>query len=67
MTRVLRFHDLKAKGVCGSRMTLHRLRKDDPTFPKPIEIGGGIGFFEHEIDAYLEARPRRSVSDKEAA
>jgi len=58
MRTVLRFKDLKDKGVCGSRMSLHRLRKEDSTFPKPIEICGGIGWFEDEIEAWLEKKPR---------
>jgi predicted DNA-binding transcriptional regulator AlpA len=56
--RVDRFKDLKAKGVCESRTSLFRIRRDDPTFPQPIAIGGGIGWFGHEIDAWLAARPR---------
>jgi predicted DNA-binding transcriptional regulator AlpA len=55
---ILRFDGLKRKGVCGSRATLFRIRRDDPTFPLPIEIGGGVGWVESEIDAWLAARPR---------
>ncbi len=58
MRTILRYRDLKAKGVAGSRQTLHRLRKDDPTFPVAVLIGAGIGWHEHEIDAWLAARPR---------
>jgi predicted DNA-binding transcriptional regulator AlpA len=45
-------------GVCNSRMGLHRLRRDDPNFPKPIKLGGGIVWFEDEIAQWLEARRR---------
>lgn len=58
MPAILRFNDLRRKGVCGSRMTLHRLRKEDLTFPVGVAIGGGIGWFEAEIDEWLAARPR---------
>ena len=30
----------------------------DLTFPQPVAIGGGIGWLETEIDAWLAARPR---------
>ena len=68
MKRVLRYKDGVDRGYWHSRTTLHRLRQD-PTFPKAIEIGGSIGFFEDEVAAWLEARPRREVADskKEAA
>jgi predicted DNA-binding transcriptional regulator AlpA len=56
--RILRYADLKDRGVCGSRTSLFRLREDDPTFPAPVAIGGGIGWIESEIDAWLAARPR---------
>jgi predicted DNA-binding transcriptional regulator AlpA len=56
--RILRYADLKQKGVCGSRTSLHRLREDDSSFPKPVAIAGGIGWVESEIDAWLKARPR---------
>jgi predicted DNA-binding transcriptional regulator AlpA len=56
--RVLRYPDMRDKGVCGSRTSLFRLREDDPTFPQPVAIGGGIGWIEAEIDLWLAARPR---------
>jgi predicted DNA-binding transcriptional regulator AlpA len=56
--RILRYADLTRKGVCGSWTSLHRLRQDDQTFPQPVAIGGGIGWYEDEIDAWLKARPR---------
>jgi predicted DNA-binding transcriptional regulator AlpA len=56
--RILRFDDLTAKGVCGSRASLHRLRETDPTFPQPVAIAGGIGWIEAEVDTWLRARPR---------
>jgi predicted DNA-binding transcriptional regulator AlpA len=59
MRKILRYNDLVERGICGSRMTLHRMRKE-PEFPVAVEIAGGIGFFEDEINAWLEARPRRA-------
>ena len=59
MRKILRYNDLVERGVCNSRMTLHRRRKE-PGFPVAVEIGGGIGFFEDEINEWLEARPRRA-------
>jgi predicted DNA-binding transcriptional regulator AlpA len=56
--RISRFKDLQSKGVCGSRASLFRLRRDDPTFPQPVQIGGGVGWVEAEIDAWIAARPR---------
>ncbi|PNG25699.1 helix-turn-helix transcriptional regulator [Methylocella silvestris] len=58
MRKVLRYNDLVERGVCGSRMTLHRMRKEQD-FPEAIEISGGVGWFEDEVNAWLEARPRR--------
>jgi predicted DNA-binding transcriptional regulator AlpA len=55
---ILRFRDLQSKGVCGSRAGLFRLRRDDPTFPQPVQIGGGVGWIEEEINAWIGARPR---------
>lgn len=63
--RVLRYLNLEEKGVCGSRASLFRIRRDDPTFPQPVAIGGGIGWLETEIDAWLAARPR--VAKREQA
>jgi hypothetical protein len=42
MRKILRYNDLVERGICGSRMTLHRMRKD-PDFPVAVEIAGGIG------------------------
>jgi predicted DNA-binding transcriptional regulator AlpA len=62
--RISRFKDLQEKRVCGSRASLFRLRRDDPTFPAPVQIGGGVGWIEDEIDAWLAARPRIAKRDQ---
>ncbi len=64
MRKVLRYNDLVERGVCGSRMTLHRMRKERG-FPLAVEIGGGIGWFEDELNEWLESRPRRMPSNAE--
>ena len=57
--RILRYDDLVERGICRSRMTLHRYRKERG-FPQAIELGGSIGWFEDEINQWLEMRPRRT-------
>ncbi len=66
MRKILRYNDLVERGICGSRMTLHRMRKD-PDFPVAVEIAGGIGFFEDEINAWLESLPRRAPTKAPAS
>lgn len=58
-----RLRVLRAEKACeklGVRETkLKDLVRSDPTFPKRISLGGrAVGFFEHELDAWLAARPR---------
>lgn len=39
------------------RTTVWRRLKDDPTFPRPVVLGGNSQrWLESEIDAYLEAK-----------
>ena len=45
------------------RLNPKRPRDFDPSFPKPIRLGGdgpsaAVGWFEDEIEAWLESRPR---------
>jgi predicted DNA-binding transcriptional regulator AlpA len=45
-----------------SRTTEFRLRQSDPTWPRVVELTAQLtGYFEDELDAWLEARPRRAV------
>lgn len=54
--RLVRYPDLRAKGLCWSRMHLNRLEKAGK-FPKRIQLGTGtVVWLEAEIDAWLEAR-----------
>jgi prophage regulatory protein len=46
-----------------SRSTIYSLLADpNSNFPKPIRLAGGnsVGWYEHEVDAYLASRPRAS-------
>jgi len=55
--QILRMPDLIAK-VGMSRPTIDRLARAG-AFPKPIPLGKGtraLGWFEHEIDAWLDER-----------
>ena len=41
------------------RTTLWRLQHRDPDFPSPFKIGNKLRWYEAEIAAYLNSRPRR--------
>ena len=42
-----------------SRTTEFRLLREDPTWPSVVELRPGLtGYYEHEIEAWLKARPR---------
>lgn len=64
--RVIKPKTVVAKGV-GSRSTIWRYLRTDPSFPRPIILGSNsIGFFEDEIDRWLESRPRRTYAAEAA-
>lgn len=67
--KLLRFADLKARGIFGSRMTLWRAIKQRG-FPQPIKLSAGCNAWpEAEVDAWIASRPggRAPVTDTEAA
>lgn len=38
----------------------------DPSFPKPIALGGrSVGFYRHELEAWLASRPRVTPEERE--
>jgi predicted DNA-binding transcriptional regulator AlpA len=43
------------------KSTIRDLRREDPTFPVPIELSARrIGWLRAEVEAWLAARPRRA-------
>jgi predicted DNA-binding transcriptional regulator AlpA len=63
--RLLRYKELgPEKGIWYSRTHIRRISDPDSEwyqgFPRAVEAGPGrIGWWEHEIDAWLKTRPRR--------
>ena len=57
--------DLEAVGI-GTRSTIWRLQRCDPTFPKPIAIRGIKRWLPDEIRAWLKAQPRVPLGDQAA-
>lgn len=56
--KLLRYIDLKSKGITFSRVHLSRLEAAG-RFPKRLHLngpGGAISWLEHEIDQYIEQR-----------
>lgn len=49
--------DLRAAG-CGSRTTVWRLLRDDPTFPRPIRLRGLLRWAPAEIRSWISTAPR---------
>ena len=58
--RVLRAPAVLAKTGHKNRVSLWRFANDPKSdFPRPIRIGpNAVGWFEDEVDAWLESRPR---------
>lgn len=53
---LLRFHDLKARGIVRNRMSLSRWQKNNG-FPRPIQLGpNSVAWSEDEVNAWLAAR-----------
>ena len=55
-SQILRYSDLE--GQLGmNRITIWRRTKADPTFPRPIRLGGGraaaVGFLAEEIEIWI--------------
>ena len=69
---ILRRKQVEAR--CGiARSTIYdkirpKSKSYDPSFPKPIDLGEmAVGWLEHEIDAWIQARIDASRSKREFA
>lgn len=64
MKKILRAKEVRER-VAISRVTLWRWERDGH-FPKRIKLGGpesrAVGFYEDEIEAFIESRPRVEAS-----
>jgi predicted DNA-binding transcriptional regulator AlpA len=60
--RLLRFHQLEQeKGVKFTRQHPARMEEKDE-FPRRVQVGANsVAWWEHEIDTWLESRPRGPV------
>ncbi len=64
---LLRFHDLKARGIVRNRMTLHRWQQNNG-FPVGIKIGpNSVAWSEAEVTAWLAARMAKRNDTSTAA
>lgn len=55
MRRILSWRSFSERSEL-SVSTLKRLRNSDPNFPRKIQISPGrVGFFEHEVDRWLDS------------
>lgn len=64
--RVLRKRDAMTKlGLRES--SFDDVRRKDPSFPRAIALGAkAIGFLEHELDTWIETRPRVQPAGSDA-
>jgi hypothetical protein len=66
--RVLRFHNLRDRGIVPNRVTMGRWQETEG-FPMGVVLASNsVGFFEDEIEAWLDARPRQhsdAVTDRD--
>ena len=62
MRKLLRFPEV-CLSTASSKSTIKRhLRNPDSDFPRPIDNDAGIAWFEDEIEAWKESRPRRQYT-----
>ncbi|MCW2285683.1 prophage regulatory protein [Rhodoblastus acidophilus] len=68
MMKILRFSDLKARGIVGNRVTLSRWIAHQ-NFPRGIKLSErSVGWIESEIEAWLKQRAAmRGAGSVEAA
>ncbi|ARA79534.1 hypothetical protein ALP26_00035 [Pseudomonas savastanoi pv. glycinea] len=64
---------IRRKAVCKklggiNPSTLWRLERNDPSFPASVQLSGGIvGWFEHDLDHWLESKTAKRHSTTESA
>jgi prophage regulatory protein len=64
--RILRMQALKRKTGRGHSSIYMAMKEGD--FPRPIKIGKrGVGWLEHEVDAWIKARVSQRDNAPEAA
>ncbi len=62
--RVLRPKEVMARTGLGRTSLWSKSRNPDDSFPSPVQLGvNSIGFYEDEIDEWLENRPRVPCRD----
>ena len=61
ITRLLRIGEVKRRTGL-SETTIWRRRREG-RFPQPVDLGNGfLGWYEHEIQKWVEDRPRVSIT-----
>lgn len=66
MEKLLRYPDLKARGIVSNRMTLRRWIAEQG-FPAPVHLGpNSVAWPEAEIEAWLASRSRSSKTEAAA-
>ena len=62
--RILRPKEVRGRTGYGRTMLWLKSRDPDDAFPSPVQLGvNSIGFYEDEIDLWLETRPRVPCRD----
>ena len=57
--RILRPKEVRSRTGYGRTMLWAKSRDPNDAFPSPVQLGpNSIGFYEDEIDEWLETRPR---------
>jgi predicted DNA-binding transcriptional regulator AlpA len=63
MARLLRYPDLKARGIVNNRMTLRRWIAEQ-SFPPGVQLGPNtVAWPENEVESWLASRERGRVPE----